>query len=72
MKFYRLHETNGDGSHGFEWFTVRRKAEAAKRYWDKGAVGTYDCAELELVEVRPTKAGILQALKVYADHADNG
>jgi hypothetical protein len=72
MKFYRLHKQNEDGSHGFEWFTVRRKAEVAKREWDEGGVDTYNCAELELVEVRPTKAGILQALKSYADHADNG
>lgn len=66
MRFYRVENYNDhDSSLGFEWFVNRKAAEAAA-----AALGTQ--RDVEVVEITPTKAGILKALESYAAHPDNG
>lgn len=75
MRFYRVHDYSPfEGSGGFEFFTS--KAEALKR-----ALELYDperhgddksTIDIEVVDVTPTKNGILSALNVWASHPDNG
>jgi hypothetical protein len=61
--------TQNDGeSVGFGYFINRETAErAARHYRDNEKV-----AEIEVIDIEPTKAGILRALQQYAGHADNG
>jgi hypothetical protein len=76
MKFYRLHMSAGpDGSAGYQFFTSMSAAEKAKR--DHVKALKYDNEEtdnvdIEPIEIKPTKAGILAALNRYAKHPDNG
>jgi hypothetical protein len=82
MKFYQVDLRNDYGSSaGFEYFTSKRDAVKAFNDW-------FDCGEdksveeefteermatkINVIEVTPTKAGILKALRRYASHADNG
>lgn len=70
MRFYRLEFQRGGGyeSNGFEFYTVRAEAEKARReHDDPCCVGTVD-----VVDIIPTKAGILAALREFASHPDNG
>lgn len=70
MRFYRVHaEVEGGISGGFGWHTAKSKAEREARKLAKA--GGPPC-EVEVVEVTPTKAGILRALRRYAAHPDNG
>lgn len=70
MRLYRVHCWTGeDGHSGFKFFSNRADAEKAVREWDRENTAV---AELEAIEVEPTKAGILAALNTYANHADNG
>jgi hypothetical protein len=71
MKFYSVHRTTEAGaSAGYEWFTSKRKADAAATKWrtdnpdETATVGEW--------EIEPTKAGILAALNLHASHPDNG
>jgi hypothetical protein len=77
MRFYRVSTwKDGDASDsaGFTWHTSRRAAEAeASEHRDT----SYNAAEasmrdVRVVDIEPTKQGILDALKVYASHPDNG
>jgi hypothetical protein len=83
MKFYRLHMTCENGiSAGFRWFTTARDAVTAERQHraqntDPNAPegetpGAPFEASCEIVNIEPTKAGILAALNAFASHADNG
>lgn len=71
--FYRLHRTYEAGtSAGYEYFWGKGTAEKAMRQWlDRDYELEHD-AEIEVIEVEPTKAGIMFALNKYANHADNG
>ncbi len=72
MKLYRLHLHVEMGcSGGFEFFTSRREAERRKRELD-AQNDPVDAAEIDEIEITPTKSGILAALNRYADHPDNG
>lgn len=73
MKFYRVHYFDQvDSSHGFEWFSVKREAEAAKGRFNRANKSKAPNAEVLEIEVEPTKEGIRSALNRYARHADNG
>lgn len=75
MRFYRLHMTSvQDGDQGFSWHTSQRDADHAKSEYLGGtwAKHTEPSAEIEIIEVNPTKDGILAALNRYAVHPDNG
>ena len=66
MKLYRTHHYGFPlGSAGFSWHTSKAEAERAAR--ESGADST-----VEAVEFEPTKAGVLELLRVYATHPDNG
>jgi hypothetical protein len=78
MKFYRLSKSSVVENHcGYEFFTSEHEANKARREWygnfeieeqvtDRGG------SEWEIIEVKPTKAGILKALNRFASHPDNG
>jgi hypothetical protein len=71
MRFYRVHRySSSDGSFGYEFFVSKTDAEKAAREWNADSEG--DPAEVDLIEIEPTKAGILDALNRYADHPNNG
>ena len=73
MKFYRVHVLCEAGtSAGYEFFTSKAKAEAAMREWTAPPAREDDVAELEEIEIEPTKSGILRALNTYANHENNG
>lgn len=79
MRFYRveLYSTANTGSLGMEWYTRKRKAQQAARRFlaerrAKGETPPFASAKIEVVDVEPTKAGILRALEDYASHPDNG
>lgn len=76
MKFYRLHQIADDGSSaGYEFFTDKRLAEVALRAMRKQIGGDPVPSipnEIDIIEINPTKKGILTALNQYASHADNG
>lgn len=76
MKFYVLHKFVEIGcSGGFEWFTSKRAAEAAKREHIACMVGddiSIEATSIEMVDIKPTRAGILEALNIHASHERNG
>jgi hypothetical protein len=74
MKFYRVSRFVEHGnSAGFGWHTSREKAEAECKEWREQTDDAEETEpEIEIVEVVPTKKGILRALRLYANHPDNG
>ena len=76
MKFYRVHKTQNSGeSVGSAFFTTKRAAEKEFREWMSGEeewVLSCEGTSLEVIEIEPTKQGILRALNKWASHADNG
>jgi hypothetical protein len=75
MKFYQLHRIcEGGTSAGYEYFASRREAEKALNVWRKNSPGDVidQQGDIELIDVEPTRVGILHALNRYANHADNG
>lgn len=74
MTFYRVQfYTEKDGSQGYEFFTTKFAAQKYQREsWDGEGKLTDIHRRIEQIEVKATKAGILQLLQRYASHADNG
>lgn len=74
MRFYRVHlYKTSDGSCGYEFFTARAAAERCAKDWLEDTTDSDICtAEIENIDIAPTKSGILQALKNLASHAENG
>lgn len=69
MKYYQVHlHIDGGSSAGFEYFCNRKDAEKFIR--ENGVPD--ENYEIKIIEVKPTKAGIMWALRQYASHADNG
>lgn len=79
MKFYRAsYSTGGGNSGGFSWHTSRAEAiAAAKRDYDEDPA-EYDHhakginERIQVIEITPTRRGILDALQRLASHPDNG
>jgi hypothetical protein len=72
MRFYRVHRYNGsDGSFGYEFYTNRREADEAARKWQAND-GDGHLSTPEEIEIAPTKAAILAALRDLASHPNNG
>lgn len=72
MRLYRVTIIDDtDQNLGFIWCSSEREArkEAAKA---RSVFPRGHQAHVDVVEIKPTKAGILAALKVYATHPDNG
>lgn len=73
MKFYRVHHyTFQDSSLGIAWFTSKRGAEKEVAAGRTSNVGDDYDPRIEVVEIKPTRAGILAALRTYAAHPNNG
>lgn len=82
MKFYQLDLRHEYGSSaGYEYFTNKQDAEKAFDEWfdcgpDKSVKEEYTeermSTKINVIEITPTKAGILRMLRLYASHADNG
>lgn len=74
MKFYRLHMTYDNGSSaGYEYFTSKGAADKRKReHLSLNPGENKQSNEIDVIEVKPTKAGILDALNRFGDHPDNG
>lgn len=79
MKFFRVHLFDSvDSSAGYEFASNERDARmiVAKfkqnnRDRVKAAGGVFN-DKIELIEIEPTKTGILKALNRYAGHPNNG
>lgn len=64
MKLYKVEYYGAaDGHQGFEWYQSKEMAEVKAR--DGGG-------EIEEVEIKLTKRGVLGLLRVHAVHPDNG
>jgi hypothetical protein len=81
MKLYRLSKwESSDGHRGFSYFASRRAAVSARRQWlndyiyesKKQRAEMYAGSDIDVIEVTPTREGILRFLNHYAAHPDNG
>jgi len=81
MKFYRVRlHCHNEGSAGYAWTTNRAEADVqAREFRQAHTIKSQDddfhnasMTEVEVIEIKPTKAGILEALNLYASHNDNG
>lgn len=76
MKFYKnTYRSTAEASHGYEFFTRQADADKAMREFLKQRDHMNDCEDsicAEVIDIQPTKAGILSALRLHAQHADNG
>lgn len=74
MKFYQVHRTCEAGtSAGYEYHGSKREADKAANAWIRNGSETDEHgANVTVIDVAPTRAGILAALNRYAEHADNG
>ena len=72
MKFYRVSRSSYGSSYGFEYHATKKEALARKREWESD-IGIDDAlAKIEVIDIEPTKRGILDALRKLASHPDNG
>lgn len=67
MRFYRVHAKDSWGrSVGYSWSSSKREAFARRAELRReGRIVT-----LEPVDLEPTRAGILEALRLHASHPD--
>jgi hypothetical protein len=78
MKVYRLSKWEAaDGHRGFQYFSNRRDAVRALRDWVDQHEGKERAeiragSDIDKLDVKLTKQGIVQALNYYASHPDNG
>jgi hypothetical protein len=71
MRFYQIHIRCENGSSaGFEYFT--NKEEAQKCLRENIENDPKEDHSIKVIEIKPTKYGILSALNIYASHPDNG
>ena len=71
MRFYKVKHWSGiESSEGFAYFTTKREAEQDKKEYE--ALGEFREATIKVIDVKPTKAGILEALRRNGSHNDNG
>lgn len=76
MSIYKI-AFNGDpdGQKGFDYVSSLREAQKRKREWDGNSEPGEHLqrnAEIEKLDIDPTKTGILRALNIYGGHPDNG
>jgi hypothetical protein len=76
MKFYRVRYSVNGGNHGgFSWHTAMSDAKecaAAAVENDPEEYKVLEHPPIQTIEIEPTKKGILKALRLYAEHPDNG
>jgi len=69
MKIYRVSYRDGYDEHiRYEYFTTKAAAEKA----DKANKGNQTRDDIEEAEIPLTKKGVMQLLRQWASHADNG
>jgi hypothetical protein len=71
------YSADGGNSGGFSWHTSKRAAEAAAAEAVKNDPKEYEehrsgPPDIDVIEIKPTKADILIALQSFASHPDNG
>lgn len=76
MKIYKVsYDGDPDGQKGFEFVASMELARKLARAWEKQekspGIGDHR-GEIELLEISPTKRGILKALNKHGSHPDNG
>jgi len=76
MKIYKVdYRAEGYTSRGFSFHSSKREADQAGRSAMKAAQGAEEdiaSFEVELIEVQPTRRGIVETLNRHAKHPDNG
>ena len=72
MRIYRATFSNQGESYGFGFYSSR--AAALKECSDIKKLREEEeiTCSIELINVKPTKAGIISALNLYGGHPDNG
>jgi hypothetical protein len=71
MRFYQVHiHVDHGSSGGFEYFTTEDKAKQCVREHKQN--NPNEDYPINIIEIKPTLAGIVSALNVYASHPDNG
>jgi ribosomal protein S11 len=67
MKIYQnSYRDEGQEHQGYSYHQSKREALKVARKHGCGEVTT------EVIEVQPSKAGIIRALRIYGGHPDNG
>lgn len=74
MKIYRvsLWSDSGDGSTGYSYHSSKREAEKAARENRSAKSNDSPDPDVEVIDVSPTRAGIIKVLNRYGGHPDNG
>lgn len=77
MRFYRVrYSAEGGNSGGYSWHTSQKEAEKAAREARRNDPDEYrnspDLPAIEVIQIIATRDGILDALKVYGSHPNNG
>lgn len=73
MILYRVSTfTENGNSAGFSWHTKLREAQDAKAEAKANHIDEEREPEIERIEVKLTRDGVLRALNRYASHPDNG
>jgi hypothetical protein len=71
FKYYRVHIRVDHGSSaGFEYFCNKKDAQKCLR--NNAANDPEENHVIEVIEIKPTKPGIMYALMAFASHPDNG
>lgn len=69
---YRVHyNDDADGSAGFAYFTVKREAENAARAWHNESPETR-LVEIEAEKTPKTRKAVVNLLRLWGSHSDNG
>lgn len=76
MRFYKVTTQNTiDRSCGFQFFTNVADVNSCVKEWEtRGHDEEYNShyTQVEVINIEPTKTGILKALRDHAMHPDNG
>ncbi len=77
FKFYQVHySTEGGNCAGYSWHTSHSDAMKAAKEAVENDPKEYESIgegpEISLIEIDNTKGGILEALRSFAAHPDNG
>lgn len=73
MRFYKVSlQTVEAGDLGAEWYTDLKTAKRSADDFERFNAEDDPEAVVTPVDIQPTKAGILAALKMHATHPDNG
>lgn len=70
MKIYKVFQGfTSDGNQGYSYHGSKALADKALKECEDNEIKD---GEIEIIEVTPTKAGIILALNIHGSHNDNG